>query len=38
MVLDERFIFDDVMFKKKNPNEPLHLFIIKGVGTSKTSR
>jgi len=37
MVLDERFIFDDVMFKKKNPNEPLHLFITKGVGTSKTS-
>jgi hypothetical protein len=22
--------------KNKNPNEPLHLFIIGGVGTSKT--
>jgi hypothetical protein len=37
MVFDECFISDDVMFKKKiNPNEPFHLFIAGGVGTSKT--
>jgi hypothetical protein len=30
-------ISDDVMFRKKqNPNEPLHLFLTKGVGTFKT--
>jgi len=31
---DERIIFYDIMFmKEQNPNEPLHLFIIKGVST-----
>jgi hypothetical protein len=34
---NECFVFDDVMFKKKqNPNEPFHLFIIGGVDTCKT--
>ncbi len=34
---NEFFLFDDVMFKKKqNPNEPFHLFIIKVVDTCKT--
>ncbi len=29
---EQRFIFDDVMYRKKNPNEPIHLFIIGNVG------
>jgi hypothetical protein len=33
---NERFIFDDVMYGKKNPNEPIQLFIIRGAGISKT--
>ncbi len=35
---NECFIFDYVMYRKinKNPNEAIHLFIIKGVNTSKT--
>jgi hypothetical protein len=35
---EQRFIFDNVMYKRKkqNPNEPIHLFIIGGVGTCKT--
>ncbi len=34
---NECFVFDDVMFKKKqNPNEPFHLFIIRAVNTCKT--
>jgi hypothetical protein len=34
---EQRFIFDNVMYrrKKQNPNEPIHLFIIRGVGTCK---
>jgi hypothetical protein len=32
----ECLIFNDLMFrKKKNSNEPLHLFITKGVGINK---
>jgi hypothetical protein len=35
---EQRFIFDNVVYirKEKNPNEPIHLFIIGGVGTCKT--
>jgi hypothetical protein len=33
---EQRFIFDDVMYRKKqNPNEPIHLFIIRGVSIDK---
>jgi len=32
---NEHFIFDDVMYRKKNLNEPIHLFITRGVGISK---
>ncbi len=36
MNIEQRFIFDYVMFKKKqNPNEPLHLFITGGAGICK---
>ncbi len=33
---NEHLIFDDVMYRKKIPNEPIHLFITRGAGTSKT--
>jgi hypothetical protein len=33
---NEHLIFDDVMYIKINPNEPIYLFITRGVGTSKT--
>jgi hypothetical protein len=37
MNIEQCIIFNDVMFKKKqNPNEPLHMFFIEGVGIGKT--
>jgi hypothetical protein len=34
---NEHFIFGDVMYRKnKNPNEPIHLFITRGVSRGKT--
>jgi hypothetical protein len=32
---NEHLIFDDVMYNLFFPNEPIHLFITGGVGTSK---
>ncbi len=31
---EQCFIFDCVIYKKQIPNEPIHLFIIRGVSTS----
>jgi hypothetical protein len=31
---EQCFIFDYVMYRKQIPNEPIHLFIIKGVSRS----
>ncbi len=33
---EQHLIFDDVMYKKINRSEPIHLFITGGVNTSKT--
>ncbi len=33
---EQHFIFNDVMYRKNNPNEPIHLFITGGVSTCKT--
>jgi hypothetical protein len=33
---EQCFIFDDVMYGKNNPNEPIHLFIIGSAGIDET--